>query len=349
MKRGGYITTAVLAVMLPVLASCRQELCYDHYPAVDVKFQWEQEWERDYGRYHLENWDAGHFGSDYDGLRPPLPEWINMIRYTDNDAPVQNFLSPKGAELIVEEGKECSILLYNGDTEYIVLSDVTSLNEAYASATSRSRSSLSAMHETFQDARSTNPPDILYAAYIEHVPALKNHDRQKLHTLMQPLVYTYVIDYRFEYGINHVALARGAIGGMAESVYLRTGVTSERSSIILFDCDIRQDGCQAYVRSFGIPGFPDIYYGRTAGLNSVERPYTLNLEVMLRNGKTLEFYFDVTEQMKEQPRGGVITVDGIRIEDDEDYSYSGFEVDVTEWNDSDEIIDLPIGNQQGKQ
>ena len=41
-----YIMAAVLA-MLPILASCRKELCYDHYPAMDIKFQWEQEWERD--------------------------------------------------------------------------------------------------------------------------------------------------------------------------------------------------------------------------------------------------------------------------------------------------------------
>ncbi len=162
---------------------------------------------------------------------------------------------------------------------------------------------------------------------------------------MQPLVYTYVINYEFEYGINNVVLARGAIGGMAESVYLRTGVTSEESSIILFDCEVMSTACKSHVRSFGIPNFPDIYYGRTDEKASEERPYTLNLEVMLRNGKTLEFNFDITDQMKTQPRGGVITVGGIRIEDEPDTPTGGFTVDVTEWDESGEIIDLPVNPQ----
>lgn len=348
MKTGRLNILAAMLVMLPILASCRQELCYDHYPTVDISFAWEREWERDYGQYHLNDWNADTHGYEYDALRPPVPEWINVVRYFDDGQPHERFLKPEGARLVVEAGRESSMLLYNGDTEYIVLSDVASLNEARATATSRSRSraSLAAMYEKHQNARTTNPPDVIYSAYIDNVPAFKNHDRKEMPIKMQPLVYSYLITYEFEHGIEHVALARGAIGGMAEAVYLRTGVTSEESSIILFDCDIKPQGCQANVRSFGVPGFPDIYYGRTE-TTTPDRPCTLNLEVMLRNGKTVEFNLDITDQMKDQPRGGVIKVSGLRIEDEQNKPASGFEVEVTEWDDSGEIIDLPIEPQPG--
>lgn len=342
MKRSRFYIMAIVLAMLPMLASCRQELCYDHYPVLDVKFSWEQEWERDYGLYHFPTWDKDYFGFDYEELRPGVPEWINMISYYPDGRKQEGFVSPDGRTFIVEAGEKRSVLLYNGDTEYIVLEDVASFNDARASATSRSRSSLTAMQEVHQNSRTTNPPDILYASFIENVPSLNNHDNHQMAVKMQPLVYTYVINYEFEYGIQHVALARGALGGMAESVYLRTGVTSEKSSIILFDCTTTSKGCKARVRSFGVPGFPDDYYGRTE-VKSADRPYTLNLEVMLKNGKTVEFNYDISDQIKNQPRGGVIKVGGIRIEDEQNQSSGGgFDVDISDWGDNDEVIELPI-------
>ncbi len=347
-KTVSYKIMALLLALMPILASCRQELCYDHYPAVDLTFSWEQEWERDYGHHHIDNWDPTYYGHAYDALRPATPEWVNLLTYYPDGHSNERFMSPDGLRFTVEEGKECSMLLYNGDTEYIVLKDVASLNDARASATSRSRSrsSLEIMYQKHVNARTTNSPDILYSAYIDNVPAVRNHELKVMPVKMQPLVYSYVIIYEFEYGIEHVALARGAIGGMAESVYLRTGVTSKETSIILFDCELKSHSCQATVRSFGIPDFPDEYYGRTQSEPKEDQPYSLNLEVMLRNGKTLEFDFDITDQMKKQPRGGVIKVSGLRIEDSQNQSGSGFDVDVSDWDNSGEVIDLPLGNQK---
>lgn len=342
--------TATLLALLVLLPSCRQELCYDHYPVIDINFAWEQEWERDYGQYHLGDWDREYYGCDYDELRPGTPEWVNLVSYYADGRKVDSYMSPDGRRFTVEAGENRSMLLYNGDTEYIVVSDVASLNDARATATtrSRSRSSLEAIYAKHQDARTTNPPDVLYSAFIEHVPSLNNHDVHNMPIKMQPLVYTYHITYEFEHGIENVTLARGAIGGMAEAVYLRTGVTSEQSSIILFDCEINENGCRSQVRSFGAPGFPDVYYGRTQE-STVDRPYTLNLEVMLRNGKVLEFNYDVTDQLKNQPRGGVITVSGLRVEDEQSQGEAGFDVDVSDWDKYDEVIDLPIGSQPGAQ
>lgn len=342
MRIGRYDILTLLLVMMSVLTSCREDLCYDHYPSIDVAITWEQEWERDYGSFHLDGWDQDYFGYEYDKLRPWVPEWVNVIRYFDDRRSSEKFLDPEGGKFIVNEDEGSSMLLYNGDTEYIVLSDVASLHDARASATLRSRAALSAILEKHPNARTTNPPDVLYSAFIDGLDPMKNHDRTQLPVKMQPLVYTYVITYEFEHGIEAVALARGALGGMAESVFLRTGTTSDESSIILFDCDIKSYGCHAQVRTFGVPGFPDKYYGR-ADLYAAVHPFTLNLELRLKNGNTVEFNYDISDQMRNQPRGGVIKITGIRIEDEQNQAQSGFEVDVDTWSDSSETIELPVG------
>lgn len=195
--------------------------------------------------------------------------------------------------------------------------------------------------ERHPGARSANPPDVLYSAFVESVPTLAPHENKQFPIKMQPLVYTYVIRYEFEYGIEHVHLARGALGGMAESVYLRDGKTSDESIIVLYDCDVKDYGCEAHVRSFGVPGFPDEYYGRN--LRAAERPYTLNLEVLLTNGTTLEFNYDIADQLAKQPRGGVITIKGIRIEDEQNsdpITSGAFDVDLSGWGQVD--VDLPL-------
>ena len=232
-----------------------------------------------------------------------------------------------------------SLLFYNNDTQYIILNDMASLPSARATSTSRSRATLGELHA---GERTINPPDVLYAAYSPEVPELKMHENVPLPVRLQPLVYTYVIRYEFDYGQQHVALARGAVAGMAESVYMRDGVTSDEAATILYDCTLTPYGARAEVASFGVPGFPDEYYGRDeSSRRDTPRPYTLNLEVKLTNGTLKSFTFDITDQMQRQPRGGVIVVKDIRIEDDENLSDSGFDVDLEDWGLLEDII-IPV-------
>lgn len=343
MKINRYDIIAVLPLALMLLTACqRTELCYDHYPKTSLTFTWEQEWERDYGMDHPANWNAGYHGFSYDYLRPVTPEWVNMVKYRDNVPDGEHYFSQDGGNVAFQGEGTHSFLLYNGDTEYIVLSDIASLPEARASATPRSRATITYIMERHPGARSANPPDVLYSAFMENIPSLGIHEENHLPIKMQPLVYTYVVRYEFDYGLQHVSQARGAIGGMAESVYLRDGRTSDESTIILYDCDVKDYGCEAHVRSFGVPGFPDEYYGRAAD-DAPQRPYTLNLELLLVNGKTLEFNYDVADQLKKQPRGGVITVSGIKVEDEQastPMSSGGFDVDLSGWGQVE--VDLPL-------
>ncbi|MDE6310615.1 MAG: DUF5119 domain-containing protein [Muribaculaceae bacterium] len=332
-------------VMLVTCTSCRKELCYDHFPAVDLGFTWEQEWERDYGMHHTAGWDPVLYRYEYDELRPPVPDWVKIVMYFEDGRITEGFASPEGKKFEVSADEKCSILFYNGDTEYIILEDVASLNDARATATTRSRggSALQEMREMYNSSRTTNSPDVIFSAYAEEVEGVKNHEVRSLAMKMQPLVFTYLISFEFECGIEYVYDARGALGGMAEGVYLRTGVTTDQPSIILFDCEIHPDACVSQVRSFGIPAFPDSYFGRTQ--HDSDNRFTLNLEVRLKNGKTKEFNFDVTDQIKNQPRGGVIRVDGIKIEGEVNPppSEAGFVVGVDDWGDDVIEVNLPLG------
>ncbi|MDE6288752.1 MAG: DUF5119 domain-containing protein [Muribaculaceae bacterium] len=342
MKRHTHYIRAVLLMLLPLMTvSCRKELCYNHFRAVSFNLSWEHEWERDYGMNHSGNWDSALHGFGYDEMRPGRPEWVNLIMFAEHGPQYETYFTSEGGDVIVDEGGGQSFLLYNGDTEYIVLSDMVSAPNARASATGRSRASLSVVKEIHHDARTTNPPDVIYSAYLDNVPAIGLHESRPLAVKMQPLVYTYIIRYEFEYGIQHVALARGALGGMAESVYLRDGTTSDNSSIILYDCDIKNYGCEAHVRSFGVPGFPDKYFGQLQSKDDKQN-YTLNLELRLHNGTYVEFNYDITDQIEHQPRGGIIRVSGIRIEDSQNMSDAGFDVNVEDWGDRVDI-DLPVG------
>ena len=194
-----------------------------------------------------------------------------------------------------------SVLFYNDDTEYIVFSSMDSYAEA---------SGVSLMD---------------------------------LPVTLRPLVYKYVIVYRFESGIEHVRQARGALAGMAESVYLRDGHTGPEKVTVLFDdarIDAERSEVSVAVSTFGVPDYPDKYY---QGLSARDVPdvFGLNLEVMLPDGSLKSFEFDISGQMADQPRGGVIEVEGLTVSEDEFGSGGAFDVEVGGWGDYEDIV-LPL-------
>lgn len=124
---------------------------------------------------------------------------------------------------------------------------------------------------------------------------------------------------------------------MAEKVYLNDGRTGSETATILFDCSQTDFGADVCMKCFGVPNYPGDHYTRADGTPAY---YTLNLEVRLNNGKVLNYEFDVTDQVNAQPRGGVITVDGIEVDDEDGMAGSGgFDVTVDGWGD---YMDIPL-------
>lgn len=333
----------ILAPAALILASCdHKDLCFDHDEhalkcLVRIHAQYEQDWQYTYG--DATDWQAAwpqQFGMGYDALRPALPGGLRMVAYSADGTIDSDNLPATGGEVYFKDGRH-SLLFYNNDTEYIVFDGLASY--ATARATTRSRSRASYLGNTLIDSRAdntVNPPDALFGHYLERYTPDKGAGAQDLYITMRPLVFSYLVRYEFSHGLKYVALARGALAGMASSVYLNSGQTSAEDATILYDCTIEGYGAQAVVRSFGIPDFPNGNYSRDT------RRYGLNLEVRLKNGKTMNFDFDVTAQVAAQPHGGVIIAKDIKIPDDiGQQGGSGFDVDVSGWGDY-EDIDLPL-------
>lgn len=320
-----------------LLASCRKDLCYDHDAhglavKVDVVADWEQEWER----MHETDWEQGwleDFSCTYDELRPDVAEGIRALVYADIGSAYNEYnLEATGGRLPMAEGTN-TLLFYNNDTEYIVFSDLDASASASATTRTRTRSTFTST-EAHAEERTINEPDMLYGTYLEEYEAERTVEPVELRLTMRPLVYTYVVRYEFSHGLQYVALARGALAGMAESVYLQDGHTDEAAATVLYDCTLESYGAEAQVQTFGVPNYPGEGYTRAAQV------YTLNLEVRLTNGTILDYEFDVTDQVEAQPRGGVIIVSGIEVSDEDGQAGEGaFDVDVEGWG---EYIDIPL-------
>ena len=319
-----------------LFCGCRKDLFYNQEEhAYGVKLHavadWELEWERTYDYDWEELWTDEHrYG--YDDLRPEVAEGIRAIAYGENNYYSESNLPPEGGRLPIREGKH-SVLLYNNDTEYIVFNDLSASSSATATTRTVSRSTLKELHS---NERTMNQPDQLFGCYIDECVGEISLEKKEMPVTMRPLTYTYLIRYKFSKGLQYVALARGALAGMAEKVYLNDGHTGGEVATILFDCELTDFGADVCMQSFGVPNYPGDHYTRADGNPAY---YTLNLEVRLKNGKILTYDFDVTDQVNAQPRGGVITVSGIEVSDEDGANAGGFDVDVNDWGD---FVDIPI-------
>lgn len=340
-----YIPLLAAVGMLTTFSSCEHKnLCYDHdahapKSQVMIKADYEKEWQYTYDDgVDWKNYSAWQesFGMGYDLLCPGIPEGLRVQVYgADGFDHILN-IAPEGGIVQLREG-ECSLLFYNNDTEYIVFDDMQSYISARATTRARTRTTYNG--NSYMESRSentVNPPDMLYGNYMESYTACRTVEPEVLPVAMHPLVFTYLVRYEFSHGLKYVAMARGALAGMAASVYLNSGRTSAEDATVLYDCTLQDFGVQSLVRSFGIPDFPNEHYTRTI------RSYALNLEVRLKNGNLKSFDFDVTDQVAAQPQGGVIVVSGIEIPDEEGMEGgSGFDVDVDGWGEF-EDIELPF-------
>ncbi len=329
-----------------MLVSCQhKELCFDHDPhapksQVRIEATYQQEWQYDY--QELTHWTAyptwqESFGMAYDDLRPALPTGLRVRLYNADASEEVLNLPPQGDVVNMRPG-EHALLFYNNDTEYIVFNGLQSYASAKATTRALTRSSYLGNSYTDVTAEQTvNQPDMLYGSYLDSYTAERSTTVAVLPVTMHPLVFTYLVRYEFGHGLQYVSLARGALAGMAGSVQLNSGQTSEEEVTVLYDCTLESFGAQSLVRSFGVPNFPNDHYTTKA-----ERKYGLNLEVRLKNGKIKSFDFDVTDQVERQPQGGVIVVSGIEISDEEGTEGgSGFDVDIDGWGEY-EDIELPL-------
>ncbi|MGN0238219.1 MAG: DUF5119 domain-containing protein [Lepagella sp.] len=332
------------AIMMTGTSCDHKDLCFDHSDhapkymvniQADYRLDWEQRMEG--GVDWQQNWQE-RFQIGYNALRPGIPEGLR-IQFYNAEGRTYVMNTPATGDVVMMMPGEHSLLFYNNDTEYIVFDDMDSYALARATTRTRMRSSYRSNPEwEINDERCISEPDMLYGCYIDSYEAKRDVQVNTLNVTMNPVVFKYLVRYEFSHGLEYVALARGAMAGMAEAVWLYNGHTSDSSATILYDCTIESYGAEAVVKTFGVPDYPNAEYTTRGD----DRRYGLTLEVRLKNGDTKSFDFDITEQVKAQPQGGVIEVRGIEITDEEgSKGGSGFDVDLEGWGEY-EDIELPL-------
>ena len=341
------VTITLMAVTaLTVLSSCRhRDLCYDHPEhalrfSTDITADFNRQWEID--NEGLPFWSAAWpegYGMEYGDLHPLMPEGILVTAYSEEGTVNARHLSNTGGVMEMTRGAN-SLLMYNDDTEQIIFDNLHATATARAATRGRSRSTYKGnafARGPEDEERTVEMPDPLFVAAIDGYIQEAVTSAAPLSATLQPVVFSYLVRFEFDHGIEYVGRARGVLAGMAESVYLFDGYTSKEKASYLFDCTVEDWGAQAIVKTFGIPDFPGILQWPTRG----DDTFALNLELRLRNGKMLSFDCDVTDQVAAQPRGGVIVVTGLRVSDEEGKqdAPSGFDVDVDGWG---EFEDIPI-------
>lgn len=329
----------ILAVLLLTSACEHKELCYNHREHahnyyVNVIADYRYDWEETYGIDWKTEGAWPDWYMSYDDLRPSKPDGLRVINYSEYANSNIHNIDPDGGVVNLYEGRN-DILFYNNDTEYIVFTHNDTDNGATTRVTTRRRTRSTYIEPEYANVGepTMTPPDILYANfYTQYIPE-KVSEPVDLKVTLQPLVFTYKVRYEFAEGLEYVALARGALTGMARSVLMNTGETSADGATILYDCEVVDYGVRAFVTSFGIPNFPNDHYP-TRG----PAKHALNLELLLRNGSMITLNYDVTDQVQAQPHGGVIVVKDIVVEADAGTQGSGaFDVEVEDWGPYEDI------------
>ena len=334
----------IVLMMAILLSGCRKELCYDHERhterveyllslAYDIEWEYNMESHIEWEQY----WDEG-FGITYDSIRPKKPEGVRVHIYNEDDrTEIVRNIDEDGATIHFNDEGHYAVLLHNNDTEYIVYEGMNSFATAYATTRGVSRGSYfgnSLIGSRPGEETTVNPPDMLFGAYLDSVYVEKSTKPDTMSVTLHPLVFTYLVRYEVEKGAEYIALARGALAGMAKGVNLGNGHTSPEVATVLYDATVTDFGAQALVKSFGVPDYPNPNYSRNP------HQYGLNLEVRLTDGTFQQFDFDITDQIEKQPHGGVIVVKGIEIKEPEQLGGGGgFDVGVSDWGDA---IDIPL-------
>lgn len=347
-------TFGLYMIVLASFMGCRKDLCYDHDREVDLRLEvaysldwylsWEENWE--------ENWPE-EWIVDWDKILPKEPAGVRLHTF-DNElkVPVSNHnLESRGGRIAINSGRY-DLLLYNNDSEGILFENIEGVENASATTRTRTRSTYSTR---YPNEVTVSLPDVLFAGFVPEFELEKPRDGEMLYRKIDvgltPRTWTYLVRYEFTSGQEFLAGAEAYLSGMAGSVRLNDGYTHDNNIVtLLLDCSSSTYGVESVVRSFGLPGFdyPGVKQGivsEAMASSKVASANKLVLAMKFLSGRTKTLEFDVTDQVRRQPRGGVIVVRGIIVTPEEGEGPSseggGFEGNVNDWEENIDV-DIPI-------
>lgn len=251
--------------------------------------------------YKEDGWSGTYYRAAYE-----FGFW-DILVWNENIAPVQG--------LIIDENTNPDAVI--GYTNPVGYSSIT-------------RSSESTVYQ----------PEALFAGYITDIDINPNYDGfeeryiegeknkvwyRKTDITLKPCTYIYLTQFIIRHNNGRIAAVDGSarLSGMARSVCLNTGVSGNDAVSVDYDvrlkknCDMKGeivDIAGGRLLCFGMCNLnPNSISTKSSYSKSVVRSvdkasHYIDLQVQFNNGIDSTFVFDVTDQVQERFKGGVLTV-----------------------------------------
>jgi len=216
------------------------------------------------------------------------------------------------------------VVLFNNDTEYVILNntDNDSTLEAYTSEQSKASGSSS-----FPSENVVNMPDMFYSCKVNAFTVKSDSISEMLNVAPKARVDSFVVRVYIggKTGVAGISSATGYISNVYGSFFPGTETYPKIGSIIpsVFN-DKESNYIDATVRTFGVMSA------------SNDNAQTFRLSITLTNDSTISYDWDITKQLNTDLSKGNVMVtipDEVDISSSSSSSPSGFSVTVTGWGD----------------
>ena len=371
-----HIALWMLVALLPMsfFSSCERK---DLYLAqrgllnVDVsvyEFRLDVLWGVDWQTRWQYLWDESLYGP----VGYTTPEGVRANVYTTNQINervkyTSRNLPKHGGRVSLMTNSTYDLVFYNNDTEYILFSTDES-TYYYATTRSNVRSAYSEEYMHY------NQPDQLFGVFLEELYVTDDPEEYErvedengyyyvyeIEASLEPYTYIYlcqimILNNKDDAGLRIEGAEKVSISGLAGGVDLFTRTTNAENLVAITQEDVKPlqqdrdltlpDGTQAKgdifaarVMTWGLPGINAMDYFQTRGSIEVEHKVNMQIGLKLRNGSVYVMEKDITDQLKQYPVGGIITVviDSSDIPDEvigvKPKPGGGFDASVDEWGD----------------
>ena len=314
------------------------EVYWDYEIGFDIKYDWRAEW--------LYGWDQTDLDI-YGEIGYKEPSVFELRRYYTGDTPFapHTTVSATHMEGTSFQGSFdwgfWDILVWNEiqsreDVQSIHIDEESSLDYV----TAYTNQSMNVSPYRTPSSRYTNAfyePEALFAAYDAGIEVNRNLDGfeydaernvyvKKLSMLLEPITYIYLTQVIIRHNNGRITSIDGNanLSGMARSVTLNTGVAGQDAITVHYNTRMKKnvpvtldipytakneivDVVGGRLMSFGLCNLAPNRISRADEVND-PYPHYMDVTMQFNNGMDSTFVFDVSEQVRERYKGGVITV-----------------------------------------
>lgn len=312
-------------------------------------------------------WDESLFGpigyTEPTGVRAnvyAINQINQRVKYTTRNLP------KTGGQVSLTTNSTYDMVFYNNDTEYILFATDDS-TYYYATTRGNSRAPYTRSYDNY------NQPDQLFGSYLNDLYVTDDPDAYEIHensdgsilyvfnvdATLDPYTYIYlcqvmILNNKDEMGLRIQGAEGLTISGLAGGVDLFTRTTDSTHIVAVTQDDIKPmqedrrltlpDGSTivgdifaARIMTWGVPGVDPLERSRTRVPILTKDSTNIAVGLKLRNGTVYSVEQNITEQIKQYPAGGVLTIviDAAEIPDSiigaKPKPGGGFDASVDDW------------------